>query len=131
MVDKTIPLECSKKAELEKKMAFQEFVQSYCKVHHYMFSIKKCNQSSKLSSELCQSIHLIQHLIKVVNITRNLTSYMTKWIQQKNIIHLLEIPPKASLPYLSLLQLKMQKIQVQLFSTKNVICGGLFTLSMF
>ena len=39
--------------------------------------------------------------------------------------------PKASLPYLSLLQLKMQKIQVQLFSAKNVISGGLFTLSMF
>ena len=43
-VDSTLTPECTQKIELEKKAAYQDFLKHHCKVHHYMFSIKKCTK---------------------------------------------------------------------------------------
>ena len=63
-VDRTVPLDCTKKIELKKKEAYQKFVQDYCKVCHYMFSMKKCGQPScKLLPEIFLSIrHWPDHI---------------------------------------------------------------------
>ena len=62
-VDETVPAGCTKKVDLEKKKAYQKFVQDHCKVRYYMFSTKKCSNPScickppKLPSEIFQTTH--------------------------------------------------------------------------
>ena len=63
VIDDTITPETTTKDEMQKKKRFQNFLQWHCKIHHYMFSVKKCNTPScickppRLPKNVFDSLH--------------------------------------------------------------------------
>ena len=45
-VDDTLTSGISRKAEIQSKEKFTNFIEHHCKVHHYMFSVRKCGEPS-------------------------------------------------------------------------------------
>ena len=63
-IDPTMTRQCTTKKSIEKKQLFNKFLETHCRIRHYMFSIKKCGKDSctickapRLPAELFNEIH--------------------------------------------------------------------------
>ncbi|RGB40613.1 hypothetical protein C1646_753194 [Rhizophagus diaphanus] len=63
-IDKSLNVSETTAEILSKKKDLQEFLKSYCRIRHYSFQIKKCNN---VNCNICKPVWLPQHIFENIN----------------------------------------------------------------